>query len=91
MSMSINRQKSTYNSSLYTPAAKRDRFVRIAEKRTNRILDNLRLLGNTSNKSLYSYEEADVDLVFSTIQQKLLETRSKFKTSFREKPFKIER
>lgn len=88
--MSTQPKKSTYNAELYTPAAKRDRFIRVAEKRTNRILNNIRLLGNTSNKSLYSYEDTDIDKVFSTIEQKLVETRAKFKTKYKEKPFQIE-
>jgi hypothetical protein len=81
---------SDYKSDLYTPEARRDRFKRIAEKRTNRILNDIRLLGNTGNKTLYSYEQADVDKIFSIIDTKLVETRSKFKTAKKEKPFTLD-
>ena len=82
--------KNKYQSDLYTPEARRARFKRIAEKRTNRILNDIRLLGNTGNKTLYNYEQADVDKIFSIIDTKLTETRSKFKTTKKEKPFTLD-
>ena len=36
---------------------KNDRFVRIAEARTNKIIDMIRLLGNCSNKASYDYSK----------------------------------
>jgi len=66
---------------LYTPEAKRERFKRVAERRTNRILSDLRMLGNTSNKSLYSYTRADVDKIFNAIEIRKTEIRAKFKTA----------
>jgi hypothetical protein len=44
---------------------KRERFVRIAEARTNKIIDMIHLLGNCSNTSTYDYTEADVNKIFS--------------------------
>jgi hypothetical protein len=88
--MNEDESKSGYQSNLYTPEARRDRFKRIAEKRTNRILNDLRLLGNTGNKTLYAYDQADIDKIFSIIDTKLTETRSKFKTSKKEKPFTLD-
>lgn len=82
--------KPGYNKELYTEQARRDRFLRIAEKRTNRVLEGIRMLGNTSNKSLYKYDQGDVDKIFATIEKRLLETRAKFKTSRQEKPFKFD-
>lgn len=40
--------------------SKRERFVRIAETRTNKILNMIRLLSNCSNSSVYEYTKADV-------------------------------
>ena len=79
-----------YQKEHYTPEAKRARFKRIAEKRTNRILNDIRLLGNTGNKTLYQYEQGDVDKIFAIIDTKLTETRSKFKTSKKDKPFSLD-
>jgi hypothetical protein len=88
--MDKEEPQSGYQSDLYTPEARRARFKRIAEKRTNRILNDIRLLGNTGNKTLYNYEQADVDKIFSIIDTKLTETRSKFKTTKKEKPFTLD-
>jgi len=57
---------------------KRERFVRIAETRTNKIIDMIRLLGNCSNKGNYSYTEEDVKKIFSTIETELKAAKAKF-------------
>ncbi len=57
---------------------KRDRFIRIVEKRVNNILQNLDSLGNCSNKRNYEYTEKDVKLIFSEIEKKVRETKGKF-------------
>lgn len=43
---------------------KREKFVRLAEARTNKIIDMLQLLGNCSNSSAYDYTQQDVDKIF---------------------------
>ena len=50
---------------------KRDKFVRLAEARTNKIIDMIRLLGNCSNESQYEYTQKDVNKIFSAIQAEL--------------------
>ena len=57
---------------------KRDKFVRLAEARTNKILDTLVLLGNCSNTSAYEYTQKDVDKIFKAIQSQLDETKKRF-------------
>ena len=47
---------------------KRERFVRLAEARTNKILDMLKLLGNCSSKSNYEYTDDDVKKIFNAIE-----------------------
>lgn len=58
---------------------KAERFKRIAENRTNRIIEGLRLLGNCSNRSNYSYTEEDIQKIFSALEYELKETKKKFK------------
>ena len=58
-----------------------ERFKRIATKRTVDIIDKIRILGNTSNKSTYEYTEADVFKIFKTIESELKEQKLKFTTS----------
>ena len=58
--------------------SKRDRFVRIVENRTNKIIDMLRLLGNCANKSNYDYTEADVQKIFNTLEKELKAAKMKY-------------
>ena len=64
---------------------KRERFEKIAVARTNRILEQLRLLGNCSNKNNYSYSEDDVKKIFVAIEQEIKKTKSKFEINKKEK------
>ena len=57
---------------------KREKFVRLAEARTNKIIDMLQLLGNCSNSSVYDYTQQDVDKIFATIESEVKEARKKF-------------
>ena len=69
--------------------SKRDRFIRVAENRTNRILDTLDLLGNCANKGNYDYTEQDVKKIFDTIQKKLDETRQRYAKQSKNEKFKL--
>jgi len=42
----------------------RERFLEVAEARTNAILDKIRVLGHCSNKSLYSYTQEEINKIF---------------------------
>ena len=57
---------------------KRERFVRIAEARTNKILDMIRLLGNCSSKASYEYTDEDVKKIFNTLEKELKNAKNKF-------------
>ena len=56
----------------------RDNFVRLAEARTNRVLKDLDLLGNLSNRSNYSYADDDVRKIFKAVQQKIKTVEGRF-------------
>ncbi len=58
--------------------SKRERFLRLASKRTNNILEQLRTLGNCSNRSAYDYTEEDLNKIFSAIEKRMRETRARF-------------
>ena len=69
---------------------KRERFVRIAEARTNKIIDMVKLLGNCSNKAVYEYSKEDVKIIFSAIEEELKNAKAKFNTTESEsKKFKL--
>ena len=57
---------------------KREKFVRIAEARTNKIINMIQLLGNCSNQSLYEYSQKDVNKIFNTIQTELDKAKKRY-------------
>lgn len=57
---------------------KKERFKRLAEYRTNEILKKIRILGNCANRSAYDFTEEEVNKIFSEIEKKTKETKSKF-------------
>ena len=57
---------------------RRQRFLRIAERRTNKILSNLDNLAKCSNKRNYEYSEDEVRKIFREIERKVRETRLQF-------------
>jgi hypothetical protein len=65
-----------------------ERFKRIAAKRTNEILEKIRILGNCSNKSSYEYTEEEINKIFSEIDKQLKLTKAKFLAGKRER-FKL--
>jgi hypothetical protein len=65
-----------------------DRFKRLASKRTNEILEKIRILGNCSNRSSYEFSEEEVNKIFTEIEKQLKLTKAKFISGKREK-FKL--
>ncbi len=57
---------------------KREKFVRMSEYRTNKILDMIRILGNCANRATNEYTEQDVEEIFGAIEEALQETKAKF-------------
>lgn len=60
------------------PESKRERFVRLAEARTNKIIDMIQLLGNCASANTYEYTQQDVDQIFSAIEAELREAKKKY-------------
>lgn len=67
--------------------SKKQRFKRLANQRVNKILKQLKTLGNLANKSYYDYNEADVNKMFKAVEQQLKDTKGKFHIS--PKKFKL--
>ena len=68
---------------------KADAFKEIAAKRTVRVLDTLRLLGQCSNRRSYEYNDAQVNKIFREIRNALRETQLRFKNSKNKITFKL--
>ena len=60
---------------------RREKFVELAEKRVNRALKDMRLIGNLSNKSNYSYTNQDVKKIVSALKGALDEMQARFDRS----------
>lgn len=69
--------------------SKHERFVRIAEARTNKMIDLIRLLGNCSSKTNYEYSEEEIRRIFSTIEKELRNARSKFSFDESDRKFSL--
>ncbi len=72
-----------------TEQVKMDRFKRVAENRTNKIIDQIRLLGNCANRSNYEYTDEDIRKIFSAIESELKETKSKYQAKSKNKRFEL--
>ena len=57
---------------------KRERFKRIVENRTNKIISMIDLLGNCSNKNNYEYTDEDIKNIFNAIENSLKISKMKF-------------
>jgi hypothetical protein len=60
---------------------KRQKFVRLAEGRTQVALSAIRKIGNLSNKRAYSYTEADVKKIVKVLRDAISDAERKFGSS----------
>lgn len=57
---------------------KRQKFLRLGTLRTREVLDRLRILGNCANRNSYDYTRAEINKIFSEIENLVKETKTKF-------------
>ena len=60
---------------------KRDRFIRVVERRVNQILNSLDNLGKCSNRRNYEYTEEEVKKIFRETDRKVREIKLQFQSS----------
>ena len=65
------------------------RFERIATRRTQEIINKIRLLGNCSNRSFYKYEQRQIEKIFDAINKELRTAHARFIYTKEEKKFKL--
>lgn len=68
--------------------SRKEKFRRLAEYRTNAILEKLRIIGNLSNKSNYDYTDEEINKIFYAIDSQLRIVKARF-LSKRKKEFKF--
>ena len=57
---------------------KAQKFIELAEARVNRAINDIRLIGNLSNRKSYDYTDDDVRKIFRTLQKELDSAKSRF-------------
>lgn len=57
---------------------KNERFRRLAESRGNRLIREIQILGNLSNRKNYEYTSDEVAALFGPIEEELARTRGLF-------------
>ena len=62
-----------------TSETKKQRFQRLAERRTNDVLERLRILGNCANRAQYEYTAEEVRKIFKAIETEVNAIKLKFK------------
>ena len=67
---------------------KRAAFLRLAEKRTNAVLEKIRVLAHCANPYAYEYSDDDIKRVFAAIDEELRLAKAKFQTR-RKRQFKL--
>jgi len=58
--------------------ADRNKFIELAEKRVNRALKDIKLIGNLSNRSNYSYTDKDAKAIVAALNKAVSEVKARF-------------
>lgn len=58
--------------------SKADKFVRLGEYRVNKAIEAIGRIENLSNRSSYEYTEEQVEAMFSMMEKRLAEVKSRF-------------
>ena len=67
-----------YYAYIMNEESKHNRFKRLAKQRGDRVLKDLQLLGNLSNRNNYDYTEADVRKLFSALEDEIRIAKARF-------------
>lgn len=68
---------------------KADKFKRVASRRTQKVLDALRKLGNCSNKGIYHYTNDDVTKIFQAIELETKRIKALYATKSKNNTFSL--
>lgn len=69
---------------------KQEKFIKLAEQRTNKVLKAIEVLSHCSNTYTYEYTDEQVKKIFDAIDEELKIAKSKFKNNnLTRKEFKL--
>ena len=57
---------------------KRAKFVQLANQRVTRAIDQIRLIGNLSNRAAYEFDEEDAKKIIKALQRAVDTAKSRF-------------
>jgi len=67
---------------------RRERFLRVGERRINNALKAIKLVGNLSDKSNYDYDQSDISQIEKALKEELNNSLSRFsKKTFKKSGF----
>ncbi len=69
--------------------SKRDRFRRLAQRRTNLVIKRLKIFGNFADKGRYEYMKEDMERIFVAIDRRLNKTKARFDLPIDKEEFKL--
>ncbi len=58
--------------------SRREKFVNLANKRVNNSIKNIRLIGNLSNRSNYTYNDKDVTKIYNALKREVNAMKERF-------------
>ena len=59
--------------------SRNERFKRLAEKRTRKVLNEIRVLSNLSNRGLYDYSPEQLKKIFGVIKVAIAKAEGRFR------------
>ncbi|WP_147641115.1 hypothetical protein [Mammaliicoccus lentus] len=73
--------------------SKEEKFIRLAESRTNELIKKIKLIGNLSNRSNYQYSKTQVNEIFKVLETELKIAKQQFEVELgnENKNFKFKR
>lgn len=74
------------------PETDRDKFVRLANTRVNKAIKAIRLIGNLSNKTNYSYTDEDARKILRALEAEVKACRQRFEAGSvnGDEPFRLD-
>ena len=69
--------------------SRNEKFVRLAESRTNKVIKMLETISNLSNTKSYNYTDDQVKQIFKAIDKQLSKTKASFNRQRDNSTFKI--
>ena len=77
----VNTSNNRFGLNKMAREADRKKFIELAEKRVTRTIKDIKLIGNLSNKSNYSYTKSDTDKIYRALKKAIDEMKIRFESS----------